>query len=70
METNPLEKAIKIAGSQEKLAERVTARAGKEVKQQHVSYWLRHGVPKKWASFVSAAVSHKVKEENLLRWHP
>lgn len=49
-----LRKAITIAGSQEALAEAISARLLKKITRQTISYWLRshNGVPKPKATVI------------------
>lgn len=67
---NPLEKVIEMAGSQAQLAERVNELVSddKHIGQQHVSYWLREGVPIKWVDVVSEVSGGKVTPKALAEW--
>jgi DNA-binding transcriptional regulator YdaS (Cro superfamily) len=58
---NPLKRAIAICGSQKALAERL----GHPATQSHVSYWLSHGVPRKWAPKFGPATDFVVTEQDL-----
>ncbi|WP_133719046.1 YdaS family helix-turn-helix protein [Methylocaldum gracile] len=58
---NGLLKAISIAGSQVKLAQIL----GGNVKQQHISYWLRNGVSAERAIEIEKALSNKVRRSDL-----
>lgn len=57
----PLEKAIRLAGGQVRLAEKI----GKQ--QQHVSYWLKakNGVPAEYAKAIEDAVEGQVRRDEL-----
>lgn len=56
-----LKLAITLAGSQAKLATML----GGNVRQQHVSYWLRTGVPVRRAIQIEKALIGKVTREDM-----
>lgn len=56
-----LEKAIGLAGTQDALAKLL----GPKVKQGHVSYWLKNGVPANRAIEIEAALEGAVTREEL-----
>lgn len=58
---NGLLKAIEIAGTQDALAKLI----GPNIKQGHISYWLKSGVPAKRAIEIEAALDGKVTREEL-----
>jgi DNA-binding transcriptional regulator YdaS (Cro superfamily) len=59
-----LERAVQIAGSQPKLASRITE-AGREVSQQTVGLWLKNGLTPGWAIWVARAVEFQVTPHEL-----
>jgi DNA-binding transcriptional regulator YdaS (Cro superfamily) len=58
----PLERAVELAGSQKALAEKI----GGNVKQQHVSYWIRAGIVRsKYVLAIEKAVGGQVTRHEL-----
>ncbi len=62
-----LHKAIKLAGSQDALAQLLTnyTKSTKPIKQGHVSYWLKNSLPASRALQIEAALDGQVTREEL-----
>jgi len=58
---NGIQKAIKLAGSQVALANII----GPKVKQGHISYWIKNGVPANRAIEIETALNGQVTREEL-----
>jgi DNA-binding transcriptional regulator YdaS (Cro superfamily) len=58
---NGLLKAIELAGTQEALAKMI----GPKIKQGHISYWLKNGLPPKRAIEIEHVLGGQVTREEL-----
>lgn len=59
--TKALAKAVEVCGSQSELARRLRG----TIKQQHISYWLEHGLPAEQAIPIEMIVEGVVTRHEL-----